>query len=782
MQRISSRPETLRQSYEVVVVGSGYGGAIMASRLARAGRDVCLLERGAEMLPGEYPDSVVSAADDFQLHTPEGHIGRRQALYEFHIDDDINVFKGCGLGGTSLVNANVAVEPDPRIFDDPRWPQQLRDDAAALEPHYERARTMLGSTPYPTNRPPLQKTTMLERQADGIGLPFVRPPINVTFEDGVNAAGVEQAACTDCGDCISGCNVGAKNTLLMNYLPDAYRWGAHIVTGVDVRWVERSGDTWAVRYHLLGAGRSRFGEDELTVCGDIVVLAGGTLGSTEILLRSKAHGLAVSDRVGTGFSGNGDALAFAFDCDAPVNGVGWGHEDHPGRPPVGPCITGLVDGRRGRPLDEGIIIEEGSIPGALSHLLAPGFALAAKDPDDPGHRVHHVRQAAAAIIGGSYSGPVHKTQTFLVMGNERDTGTMELYEDQLRVHWPGVGNQPLFEEIDETLEAAAECVGGTYVPNPLWHSLLRHPLITVHPLGGCPMGDTAATGAVDHTGAVFAGDDGDAVHDGLFVCDGSIMPRSLGVNPLLTISALAERTAALLAAAKGWTIAYDGAPRHEAVAPTTALQLEFTERMTGWVAAGTDDPSVGLAEGMAAGTDMWYEITMAGDALATVADPATPSLVAGVIGCPSISDGLLSIVDGRFRLFVPEADGTGNSRMEYDFPLRAPDGRMFHLHGYKHVRKGEPWMLWHDTTTLFVTITHDGPDGALWGSGVLRIGAADFAKQLTTMRVSGAAPVTQRLGTLLQYGRMFAGHLFDYYTGPLGWRHLDVNRPKAPAK
>lgn len=737
MERISRRPGDLRQRYEVVVIGSGYGGAIVASRLARAGREVCLLERGAEMLPGEFPDGVLSAADDFQIHTPEHDLGKRHALYELHIDEDINVFKGCGLGGTSLVNANVAIEPDERIFQDPRWPAALRSDLAAVRLGMARARKMLGSTPYPQDRVPLAKTAMLQRQAEKLGHKFTLPPINVTFEAGVNEAGVEQPACTGCGDCVTGCNVGAKNTLLMNYLPDAHRWGAHIFTGVDVRWVEPSGGAWGVRYHLLDAGRGRFGEDPLTVCGDIVVLAGGTLGSTEILLRSAQRGLSVSRRLGTSFSGNGDVLGFAFDCDEPVNGIGWGHEDHPGRPPVGPCITGVIDARSESEVDAGIIIEEGAIPGALAHILPAGMALASKDPDDPRSHFERIRQAAAALLGGAYRGPMHHTQTFLVMGNEPSSGAMELEDDRLRIRWPGVGGSPLFERIDEMLEQAAESVEGTYIPNPLWHELQKKPLVTVHPLGGCPMGDSAETGAVDHAGAVFAGLEGTQVHDGLFVCDGSVIPRPLGVNPLLTISALAERTAAHLAGARRWTIDYDGQPNHPPKAPATGMLLEFTEKMTGWVAEGELDPEAGLATGMAAGTELWYELSMSGDAVAIAADPAAPTKAVGVIGCPALSEGLLAVEGGYFRLFVANPDGSESSRMLYEIPMRAPDGRMFHLSGYKTIDKGAPWDLWQDTTTLFATIKHGGPDGEPWGSGVLRISAADFAKQLR----HGRAPV-----------------------------------------
>ena len=202
----------------------------------------------------------------------------------------MSVFHGCGLGGTSLVNANVALRPEPWVLDDPRWPAALRKDRKGLDEGYRRAEEILQPTTYPESYPPLAKIAALERSAAG-SLCY-RTPINVTFQTGPNHVGVDQQACTGCGDCVTGCNYGAKNTLLMNYLPDAVAHGAHIFTEVDVRWVEPAGDRWAVRYQPLGVGRGRFDAPPLTVIGDVVMVGGGTMGSNEVLLRSRAHGLA----------------------------------------------------------------------------------------------------------------------------------------------------------------------------------------------------------------------------------------------------------------------------------------------------------------------------------------------------------------------------------------------------------------------------------------------------------------------------------------------------------
>src|SRR4051794_35168910 len=118
--RLSNPPEDLRDRYDVVVVGSGYGGGIAASRLARAGREVCLLERGKEFQAPDYPDTMRQFVKESQFDLPARHIGSKTGLYDLRFNDDINVFIGCGLGGTSLINAGVSLRVEPSVLDDER--------------------------------------------------------------------------------------------------------------------------------------------------------------------------------------------------------------------------------------------------------------------------------------------------------------------------------------------------------------------------------------------------------------------------------------------------------------------------------------------------------------------------------------------------------------------------------------------------------------------------------------------------------------------------------------
>src|ERR1700679_9846 len=131
--RMLSRPlDQIQAHYSAVVIGSGYGGAIVAARIARAGRDVCVLERGKELRPGEYPNSALSAARQIQVHTSKADHGSPVGLFDFQVGPDVTVLRACGLGGATLINASVSLERSDAVFADDRWPAPLRQLPEAL--------------------------------------------------------------------------------------------------------------------------------------------------------------------------------------------------------------------------------------------------------------------------------------------------------------------------------------------------------------------------------------------------------------------------------------------------------------------------------------------------------------------------------------------------------------------------------------------------------------------------------------------------------------------------
>ena len=589
MARLARPASELGPQYDAVVIGSGYGGGVAASRLARAGLKVAVLERGREFLPGDFPAGMLAAQGETQIHAMGKRVGAANALFDVRLGRDVNALVGCGVGGTSLINANVCLSPDNLVFEDERWPLALRTDHF-LGVGFHRAREMLAPEQLPETSTPL-KFAALDKAAKALGREAERVPLHITFAERVNRAGVRQPACTQCGDCMGGCNVGAKTTVHSTYLTDAVNFGAGIFEGVLVRFVEKTRDSqWRVAYQTAADDNGRT-VPRRSVTAAIVVVAAGTLGSNEIMLRSRERGLRLSEQLGQRISTNADAIAFGYNNDVPINAVGVGFPARAKVPPPGPAVSGLIDFRRRREPAERLAVVEASVQsamaGVLPFMLPAGAALAPKSEPDSGTAKSlaeifaDAKQTVANLASGAYSGAVYKTQVFLAVGHDSSGGAIELKGNHLEITWPHALAEPVFTAINSTLAQIVAATGGTYVPNPVSSRFLGGALFTVHPLGGCAMGEDRTRGVVDHLCRVFDADPGkraDAVHEGLYVCDGSVMPRSLGVHPLLTITAVAERAMMLFARERGLEL--DVAPKADA--PVRAF-VDITPVKTGWM-------------------------------------------------------------------------------------------------------------------------------------------------------------------------------------------------------
>ncbi len=785
MTRLASPIEKLESHYDVVVIGSGYGGAITASRLARAGRRVCVLERGRERQPGEFPSNALEAAPELQLDLPGAHVGPATGLYRLYLSGDINVLVACGLGGTSLINANVCLRPDPEVFADARWPREVAGDK--LQKGFALAEHMLGATPYPEVDPVPLKLAALQRIADRLGKTMIRPPLGVTFADTVNPAGVAQKACKSCGDCAGGCNHGSKNTTLMNYLPDAHYHGAVIFTEIGVRSIERGdgGRGWRVRYDLLGVGRERFDAPDDFVTADIVILAAGTLGSTEILLRSKARGLACSDFIGRHFSGNGDAAGFCYNGPDPMESIGRDPSNLDPTDRVGPCITGSIEFREAD-RTKSFVIQEASLPSTLGPAIAPTLEAAlldfCKNPSPHESAAQHAR-AIESLLLGPYRGAVRNTLFLMGTGNDGGEGEIKLENDKPALSWENADSLPDYECVEHIMQDAAAALGGIYTREPLWNKYFGKKLTTAHPLGGCVMGNSAENAVVNHKGQVFSSNAGNDAHDGLYVCDGAVVPSSLGVNPLLTISALAERCAMIICEERGWTIDY--APNPPLVpdsAGATPTGLRFSERMSGWFQPGEDDYQKGADEGREAGSSCEFVVTVVSHDLSILLDgEAHQAQIVGTVRAPRLSPNPLLIQKGIFNLFTRDPSVPDGRLMRYRMQIVSEEGRTFYFSGFKSIRDESIFHAWHDCTTLYTTI-YDGPDESapIMGRGILNIGAGDFLKQLTTTEVTDAPSVAARLEALARFGRYFCGVLFDHY-GHL-FARASALHPNAPLR
>jgi cholesterol oxidase len=549
MNQLSSPIAELKANYDTIVIGSGYGGSITACRLAGQGQQVCLLERGREFAPGTFPKTFKEGKAETQIHTEAIRIGNKISLTDVRVNKEINVIQGCGLGGTSLINANVGMEPLPDVFADPVWPEGLRNNLDSLYKGFAAAKHMLKPKPYPANRPMPAKAASMQYAATelGIGKQWSYAPVYVNWEkEGINEFGAVQNPCIACGECCSGCNYEAKNTMVKNYLPVAKSNGAEIFTRVNVRYLEKTADGWLVHYIYFETGEEAYDSPTRTVAARRVVLAAGTLGSTEILLRSAPYGLTLSSQLGHHFTGNGDFLAFSYNNDRKANSIGIGTRKVDKQDPIGANISSILDLRDPAKPNEGMIILEGVAPGYMADGFKALVSIAAGlEGIDTGHGLadwlKKKGRALTSLFRGPYHGAANHTLTYLVLTHDNDQGRMVLEKDKLRIEWPNAGQQPIFEKVSKKLLQLTQKLNGVYTRSPIWTNLFHKELVTVHPLGGCVMADDARRGVVNHKGQVFTGPDGTTVYETLYVSDGSIVPRPLGINPSLTISALAER-------------------------------------------------------------------------------------------------------------------------------------------------------------------------------------------------------------------------------------------------
>jgi cholesterol oxidase len=532
-------------SFDAVIVGSGFGGSVMAYRLARAKLDVCLLERGKKWPPGSFPRTPFQFSQ--ALWDPsEG----RHGLFDVWSFGGLGALVSSGLGGGSLIYANVILRKPERWFAEVerdgicRWPITFDD----LKRHYEEVLPFLNPVEYPEHYRDTAKTRAFYRAADSHGLDPFYPPLAVTFAASKEETGTpfgdpsqnlhraQRYTCRLVGECDAGCNFGSKNTLDFTYLSEAERLGLEIRCRHEVKAFEpcKGGFRIEVADHSNAKEGKRGAQPEWSVIfARRLILCAGALGTPYLLLLNRSSFPHLSPQLGARFSGNGDFVAFAARSRNPMD------------PSRGPVITAAVripdvlDGGDG----PGHYIQDGGYPAFLAWvgemLALPRVAWAG-------------RRTALRILWGkltgrpdsNLSGEVAEllgaprlaggTLPLLGIGREQPQGRMRLRNGLLDVEWSFADARSYFNHVRSTLRELADGLEAEFEDNLLWK---LNASITVHPLGGCPLGATAAEGVVDPvTGQVHN-------YPGLHVADGSVMPGTVGANPSFTIAALANRFA-----------------------------------------------------------------------------------------------------------------------------------------------------------------------------------------------------------------------------------------------
>lgn len=524
----------MNANYDVVVVGSGFGGAVTACRLAHAGRSVLVLERGRRWAPETYPRER-NHAWIWDQDRPEAHNG----WIDMRFMDDMWVAQGAGVGGGSLIYANISIDAKPSAFA-AGWPSEINH--TVLKPYYERVADMLGSRPLPDGQL-TERFKLMKEAAEKIGAAdrFQKLDLAVTFDDDwsyswpdavdrkhskpwTNRFGKQQGTCVHCGNCDLGCDVQARNTLDLNYLAAAESDGATVQPLSMVTHIAPAETGWRVHYDRLQDGRRIPAE----VVGKRVVLGAGSLGSTEILLRSRDEYRTLpnlSACLGRNWSSNGDFLTPAF------------YEDRKISPTIGPTITCAIDFLDGSQKGARFFVEDGGFPNVLKNYVEAKLKHVGRfDP-----RAKLLRYLRDALQGDD---PLGNMMPWFGQGVDAANGRFYLgrrwyapWRRVLALDWDVTRSEAAINGLIDMHKQLSVATGGRPMVPPTW-SILRN-LVTPHPLGGCGMAASQAAGVVDHAGRVFG-------HPGLYVLDGSIVPRAIGLNPSKTIAALAERAMTLL--------------------------------------------------------------------------------------------------------------------------------------------------------------------------------------------------------------------------------------------
>lgn len=528
-----STAPTSSEHVDVVVVGSGFGGSVTALRLAEKGYRVLVVESGRRFRDDELPKTSWRLPR-FVWAPALGMFG----IQRITLLKDVVVLSGAGVGGGSLVYANTLYEPLDDFYDDPQW-RTITDWRDELAAHYAQAKRMLGVRKNPVATP--SDSVMLDVATDmGVADTFHTADIGVLFGDRpgedvpdpfFGGAGPSRTTCDSCGACMSGCRLGAKNTLPKNYLHLAEALGATIRPLTTVTAIApRAEGGYRVSMRTAGPGAGSPARSEVTA--DQVVVAAGTLGTQRLLHRMKDDGILprISDRLGRLTRTNSESILTVEARDLDVD---YSH---------GPAITSSIHPNAQTHVEPVRYGRGSNLMGLLSTVLTAG--------DRPGEpSVPRARRFVSAIRGNpasflrslSVRRWSERTTVMLVMQSLDNSLNVSMKRGLLgrrtlsSRQGTGEPNPAWIPEAHEVATRFAEKTGGE--ARGTWPEVMNIPL-TAHILGGAVIGDSPQTGVIDPYHRLYG-------HEGIHVVDGAAVSANLGVNPSLTITAQAERAMSL---------------------------------------------------------------------------------------------------------------------------------------------------------------------------------------------------------------------------------------------
>ncbi len=509
--------------YDVLVIGSGFGGSVTALRLTEKGYRVGVLEAGRRFDESNLPKTSWRVRD-FLFAPGLGCTG----IQRIHVLPDTLILAGAGVGGGSLVYANTLYVPPKQFFNDPQW-RDITDWADELTPHYDQASRMLGVVTNPTTTP---ADEVMKAVADdmGVGHTFGPTPVGVYFGDGpgvtrpdpyFGGVGPERTGCIECGGCMTGCKHNAKNTLPKNYLGLAEAAGALVHPLTTVTAVRpRNGGGFEVDMVKTGSLSKKHPK---TLSAEHVVVAAGTYNTQKLLHRMKDDGILpkLSPFLGRLSRTNSEAILGAIAKDASkdfTRGVAITSSFYPDeKTHVEPCRYDKGSNLMGL-LQTVLTDEEPGVPRWKTWAKAvaknPGTAIG----------ILNVRKWSERVVIALVMQPVDNS---LTVSGKRDRFGWRLTSRQ----GEGDPNPTWIPAGNDVVRRIAEKIDGT--PGGTIGDVFSAPM-TAHFVGGCPIGVDAEHGVVDAYHRAYG-------YEGLHIVDGAAISANLGVNPSLTITAQAER-------------------------------------------------------------------------------------------------------------------------------------------------------------------------------------------------------------------------------------------------
>jgi cholesterol oxidase len=523
-----------RFDYDYIVVGSGFGGSVSALRLAEKGYRVCVLERGKRFGPGDFAATNWDARRYLWMPLLKCFGIQNLSLFK-----NVLILSGAGVGGGSLVYANTLLEPGDAFYRAENW-RELADWKTELAPHYATARKMLGVT----RNPHLTEVDgKLKGVAEEMGRAhtFTSVDVGVYFakpgEEGRKAAdpyfggrGPERAGCTLCGACMVGCRHGAKNTLDKNYLYFAEKAGARILPESSVYDLRpRDGGDGSEGYEVfVERSTAWFAKDRRVLTARGVVLSAGVLGTVNLLLRCRD------------VTGSLPRLSRRLGFDVRTNSE---------------ALVGVTTKDKSRDFSRGIAITSGFYADDVTHIEPVRYPkgssfmkLLAAPMADAGTRLTRPLKLLAAAFAHPFETLrlffnmrwAESTIILLVMQTLDNRMRFRLgrnlftfFRKRLTTETEKGRSVPSYIAVGHVVaRALARKVNG--IPQSAVNEVLLQIPTTAHILGGCGIAADAESGVIDRNHQAFG-------YRNLFVCDGSVIPANLGVNPSLTITAMTER-------------------------------------------------------------------------------------------------------------------------------------------------------------------------------------------------------------------------------------------------